>query len=60
MYAVVTFLTVLELMKRGHIYVVQDENFGEIEIEANDRSQWNEDEEDYMSEWTEESDSPVQ
>ena len=60
MYTVVTFLTVLELMKRGHIYVVQDENFGEIEIEANDRSQWNEDEEDYVSEWAEESDSPAQ
>lgn len=27
-------------MKRGHIYVRQDENFGEIYIEANDRSQW--------------------
>ena len=51
MYAVVTFLTILELMKRGHIYVVQDENFGEIEIEANDRSMWNEDEEDFVSEW---------
>ena len=60
MYAVVTFLTILELMKRGRIYVVQDENFGEIEIEANDRSQWNEDEEDYVSEWAEESDSPAQ
>lgn len=60
MYTVVTFLTILELMKRGHIYVVQDENFGEIEIEANDRSQWNEDEEDYMSEWAEASDSPAQ
>lgn len=60
MYTVVTFLTILELMKRGHIYVVQDENFGEIEIEANDRSQWTEDEEDYTSEWAEESDSQTQ
>ena len=39
-YVVVSFLTILELMKRGHIYVRQDENFGEIYIEANDRSQW--------------------
>ncbi len=58
MYTVVTFLTILELMKRGHIYAVQDENFGEIEIEANDRSQWIEDEEDFISEWAEETDSP--
>ena len=55
-----TFLTILELMKRGRIYVVQDENFGEIEIEANDRSQWTEDEEDYISEWAEDSDSAPQ
>ena len=60
MYTVVTFLTILELMKRGRIYVVQDENFGEIEIEANDRSQWTEDEEDYISEWAEDSDSAPQ
>lgn len=39
-YVVVSFLTILELMKRGHIYVTQDENFGEIYIEQNDRSQW--------------------
>ena len=39
-YVVVSFLTILELMKRGHIYVRQDENFGEIYIEANDKSQW--------------------
>ena len=60
MYTVVTFLTILELMKRGHIYVVQDENFGEIEIEANDRSQWIEDEDEYVNEWAEESDSAQQ
>ena len=60
MYTVVTFLTILELMKRGRSYVVQDENFGEIEIEANDRSQWTEDEEDYISEWAEDSDSAPQ
>ncbi len=56
MYTVVTFLTILELMKRGHVYVTQDENFGEIRIEANDPSQWIEDDEDYVSEWSEESD----
>ena len=60
MYTVVTFLTVLELMKRGHIYVTQDENFGEISIEANDRSQWTADEDDYLSEWAEESETPEQ
>ena len=60
MYTVVTFLTVLELMKRGHIYVTQDENFGEITIEANDRSQWTADEDDYLSEWAEESEAPAQ
>lgn len=43
-YVVVSFLTILELMKRGHIYVRQEENFGEIYIEANDRSQWRDDE----------------
>lgn len=60
MYTVVTFLTVLELMKRGHIYVTQDENFGEITIEANDRSQWTADEDDYLNEWAEESEAPAQ
>lgn len=56
MYTVVTFLTILELMKRGHVYVTQENNFGEINIEANDPSQWIEDDEDYISEWSEESD----
>ena len=54
MYTVVTFLTILELMKRGHIYVTQEDNFGEIRIEANDPSQWNDEEDDYSSEWAEE------
>ena len=41
-------------MKRGHIYVTQEDNFGEIRIEANDPSQWNDEEDDYSSEWAEE------
>ena len=45
-YVIVSFLTILELMKRGHIYVRQEENFGEIYIEANDRSQWNDGDDD--------------
>lgn len=55
-YVVVSFLTILELMKRGHIYVRQEENFGEIYIEANDRSQWNDQDEDDDSgeDWIEE------
>ncbi len=56
MYTVVTFLTILELMKRGHVYVTQDDNFGEINIEANDPTQWIEDDDDFTSEWSEESD----
>ena len=58
MYTVVTFLTILELMKRGRVYVTQESNFGEILIEANDPSQWNDDGMDFMSEWSEESDLP--
>ena len=57
MYTVVTFLTILELMKRGHVYVTQEENFGEICIEANDPSQWVDDDgNDMMSDWSEDSD----
>ena len=56
MYTVVTFLTILELMKRGRVYVTQESNFGEINIEANDPSQWNDDEDDFISEWSEDSD----
>ena len=57
MYTVVTFLTILELMKRGHVYVTQEENFGEICIEANDPSQWIDDDgNDMMSDWSEDSD----
>ena len=58
MYTVVTFLTILELMKLGRIYVTQNDNFGEINIEANDPSQWNDDGMDFMSEWSEDSDLP--
>lgn len=58
-YAVVTFLTILELMKRGHVYVTQEETLGEICIEANDPSMWVEDEEnDFGSEWAESSGEP--
>lgn len=57
-YVVVSFLTILELMKRGHIYVRQEENFGEIYIEANDRSQWMDSDEDESGEdWLEENPS---
>ena len=59
MYTVVAFLTLLELMKRGHIYVKQEETFGEIEIEANDPSMWTEDEDDYLSEWAEDDGQPA-
>jgi hypothetical protein len=36
--------------------VTQESNFGEIEIEANDPSQWTDEDDDFMSEWSEESD----
>lgn len=42
MYMVVTFLTILELMKMGKIQVRQDGIFEEIYITALDPSQWNE------------------
>lgn len=42
MYMVVTFLTILELMKVGKISVQQNDTFAEIYITANDPSQWNE------------------
>lgn len=42
MYVVVTFLTVLELMKMGKIGVEQDGTFAEIYITAKDPSEWNE------------------
>jgi len=51
MYAVVTFLTILELMKRGHIHVTQEENFGEIRIVANDPSEWNEEETEEITDY---------
>lgn len=40
MYAVVTFLTILELMKLGRVHVEQEETFGEISIEALNPSEW--------------------
>lgn len=40
MYVVVTFLTVLELMKMGKIGVQQDGTFAEIFITARDQSEW--------------------
>lgn len=40
MYVVVTFLTVLELMKMGKISVRQDGTFAEIYITARDPSEW--------------------
>ena len=41
MYVVITFLTILELMKMGRVDAVQDETFGEIMITARDEDQWN-------------------
>lgn len=41
MYVVVTFLTILELMKMGRVQVEQEGTFGEILIAARDPSQWN-------------------
>ena len=40
-YVVVTFLTVLELMKMGKVDAQQDETFGEINITVKDESEWN-------------------
>ncbi len=40
-YVVVTFLTLLELMKMGKVGVEQDDTFGEITITAKDESEWN-------------------
>lgn len=42
MYMVVTFLTILELMKIGKIAVQQNDTFAEIYITAKDPSEWNE------------------
>ncbi len=39
-YVVVTFLTVLELMKMGRVDAVQEEPFGEIMITAKDPGSW--------------------
>ena len=41
MYVVVTFLTVLELIKVGKITVEQEDTFAEIYITARDKSEWN-------------------
>lgn len=50
MYVVVTFLTILELMKIGRISAEQDEIFGEIMITARDRSEWDTQEEGFDEE----------
>ena len=42
MYVVVTFLTVLELMKMGKVAVEQEDSFAEIYITARDKAEWNE------------------
>lgn len=42
MYMVVTFLTILELMKMGKIRVQQEDTFSEIYITATDPSEWTE------------------
>lgn len=54
MYVVVTFLTVLELMKVGKVAVEQEDTFAEIYITARDRSEWNEgwEEEEGEETWT--------
>ena len=51
MYIVVTFLTILELMKTGMIEAHQDETFGDIMIEAREDASW--DEETVLAEWEE-------
>ena len=43
MYVVVTFLTILELMKMGRIAAMQDEDFGEIMITAAGDEAWTDD-----------------
>ena len=40
MYVVVTFLTILELMRTGRVGVRQEGTFGEIYITAKDKSEW--------------------
>ncbi|MDD2959858.1 MAG: segregation/condensation protein A [Lachnospiraceae bacterium] len=42
MYVVVTFLTILELMKMGKVGIEQESTFAEIYITAKDKSEWNE------------------
>ena len=44
MYVVVTFMTVLELMKLGRVEAAQDELCGEIILKARDISEWDKDE----------------
>jgi segregation and condensation protein A len=53
MYVVVTFLTILELMKMGRVDARQEDMFGEIYITARDESEW--EAADLDSEWLEES-----
>lgn len=52
MYVVVTFLTILELMKMGKVDAKQEDMFGEIYITAKDESEW--EATDLDSEWLEE------
>lgn len=42
MYVVVTFLTILELMRMGRVSAEQDTTFGEIMITAKDETEWTE------------------
>ena len=42
-YTVVTFLTILELLRMGRIGVEQEDSFGEIYITVRDRREWNSD-----------------
>ena len=51
MYVVVTFLTILELMKSGKIDARQDDDFGEIYITANENADWETTEQE--TEWDE-------
>ena len=41
-YVVVTFITILELMRLGVVDAVQEETFGEIYIMSKDENKWNE------------------
>ncbi|MDO4475584.1 MAG: segregation/condensation protein A [Lachnospiraceae bacterium] len=51
MYTVVTFLTILELMKIGRVEVSQDDTFGEISITVKDAGDWGADEQELKLEY---------